>query len=83
LTPVLNVFKSFHVLRSEKGDKCEEKKQMVSPNQVIIFQAVCPFCREPSNLAEDDDIALAYYAQLDILLKAVLLPLNQLNTIKI
>ncbi len=31
---------------------------------------MCPFCREPSNLAEDDDIALAYFAQLDILLKA-------------
>jgi hypothetical protein len=54
---------------------------MISLNQLIIFQAVCPFCREPSNLAEDDDIALAYYAQLDILLKAVLLLLNQLITI--
>lgn len=37
-----------------------------------ISQAVCPFCREPSNLAEDDDIALAYYARLDILLKDTL-----------
>ena len=36
----------------------------------FVVKAVCPFCREPSSLAEDDDIALAYYARLDILLKA-------------
>jgi hypothetical protein len=38
---------------------------------MFFTQAVCPFCREPGNLADDDDIALAYYAKLDILLKAM------------
>ena len=53
-----------------------------------ISQAVCPFCRwdiytrksstkknicrEPSNLAEDDDLALDYYAKLDQILKDIL-----------
>lgn len=37
-----------------------------------ISQAVCPFCREPSNLADDDDAALTYYAKLDLLLKGIL-----------
>ena len=37
-----------------------------------ISQAVCPFCREPKNLAEDDDLALDYYAKLDQILKDIL-----------
>jgi len=37
-----------------------------------ISQAVCPFCREPSNLADDDDVALDYYAKLDQILKDIL-----------
>merc|ERR1719209_1856423 len=37
-----------------------------------ISQAVCPFCREPTNLANDDDAALAYYAKLDLLLKPII-----------
>merc|ERR1719187_2909829 len=28
-----------------------------------ISAAVCPFCQEPSNLADDDDVALAYCAK--------------------
>ena len=37
-----------------------------------ISQVVCPFCREPSNLAEDDEVALDYYAKLDQILKDIL-----------
>ena len=37
-----------------------------------ISQAVCPFCREPANLAEDDEVAFDYYAKLDQLLKDIL-----------
>merc|ERR1712106_512261 len=37
-----------------------------------ISQAVCPFCREPANLAEDDEVAFDYYAQLDQILKDIL-----------
>ena len=37
-----------------------------------IGEAICPFCNEPSNLANDDDVALAYYAKLDIVLKNIL-----------
>lgn len=39
----------------------------------IIFYR-CPFCNEPSNLEnpEDDDMASAYLAKLDILLKSIL-----------
>ena len=38
-----------------------------------INEAVCPFCREPANLADDDDeeVASAYFARLDNLLKTV------------
>merc|ERR1719347_1869281 len=37
-----------------------------------ISQAVCPFCREPANLADDDEVALDYYAKLDQILKDIL-----------
>ena len=30
---------------------------------------MCPFCQEPNNLVDDDDVALTYYAKLDLLLK--------------
>ena len=36
-----------------------------------ISAAVCPFCQEPANLADDDDVALAYFAKLDIVLKNI------------
>jgi len=37
-----------------------------------INQAVCPFCQAPGDLGEDDDVALKYFADLDILLKDLL-----------
>ncbi|XP_057368613.2 E3 ubiquitin-protein ligase lubel-like isoform X2 [Daphnia carinata] len=39
-----------------------------------IVDAVCPFCSEPSKLAEDDELAMDYFTHLDILLKGILPP---------
>jgi E3 ubiquitin-protein ligase RNF31 len=33
--------------------------------------AVCPFCSEPANLAEDDELAMDYFTHLDIMLKGI------------
>ena len=51
-----------------------------------LMQAVCPFCSEPSDL-QDDDVALQYFAKLDILLKvstciAAFLLLSSLTRVK-
>ena len=36
-----------------------------------IVDAVCPFCSEPANLAEDEELAMDYFTHLDILLKGI------------
>uniref|UniRef100_A0A0P4ZW10 E3 ubiquitin-protein ligase RNF31 n=1 Tax=Daphnia magna TaxID=35525 RepID=A0A0P4ZW10_9CRUS len=39
-----------------------------------IVDAVCPFCSEPSKLAEDEELAMDYFTHLDILLKGIVPP---------
>ena len=36
-----------------------------------IVDAVCPFCSEPANLADDEELAMDYFTHLDILLKGI------------
>ena len=39
-----------------------------------ISQAVCPFCREPANLAEDDEVAYMYLIESHIIFYFIRLP---------
>ena len=36
-----------------------------------ISEATCPFCMEPKGLADDDDLAADYFANLDVIIKPI------------
>ena len=56
----------------ESNQECATNFFTIRVTDQNISQAVCPFCMEPKNLAEDDDLALDYYAKLDQILKDIL-----------
>lgn len=59
---------------------CKECAKLYFTLQITdrsINDAVCPFCKEPSILApstDNDDDALEYFSNLDILLKSIIEP---------
>ena len=48
---------------------CATKHFTILIKDKNISEATCPFCQEPTGLAEDDDLAANYFSQLDVLLK--------------
>ena len=51
---------------------CASKHFSIIITDRSISEAVCPFCQEPKNLAEDDELAADYFAKMDILLKSLI-----------
>ena len=48
---------------------CATKHFTILVKDRNISEATCPFCQEPTGLADDDDLAANYFAKLDVLLK--------------
>ena len=48
---------------------CATKHFTILIKDKNISEATCPFCQEPTGLAEDDDLAANYFSKLDVLLK--------------
>lgn len=51
---------------------CASEYFMVQIRDHSIIEAVCPFCKEPSNLSEEADDACDYFSHLEILIKDLL-----------
>ena len=49
--------------------ECATKHFTILVKDKNISEATCPFCQEPTGLADDDDLAANYFAKLDVLLK--------------
>ena len=48
---------------------CATKHFTILIKDKNISEATCPFCQEPTGLADDDDLAANYFSKLDVLLK--------------
>ena len=69
-----NPFKVINLLNCEHKccRDCVSKHFTIIIKDRNISEATCPFCLEPKNLADDDDLAANYFAQLDVLLKPLI-----------